>query len=124
MHEELASKCCLDNGRMVIEPIELFKYLLLKSIYSLSGPELVEWAKFDLSFKYFLGIAPESDVINSSTLTKFRTWRLKDGQLLDLLISKIVQTALDNDLLLWYWKVPTLSEERRVLQARSEKQIL
>lgn len=97
--DELKSKYCLDNGRTAICPIRMFKYLLLKSIYNLSDVDVVERSKFDMSFKYFLDMAPEDDVINPSSLTKFRRLRLKDCDLLDLLISKTVEIATEKDIL-------------------------
>ena len=69
--EELKIKYCLDNGRNVIPPIRMFKYLLLKAIFNVSDVGLVERSKYDMSFKYFLGMAPEDDVIDPSSLTKF-----------------------------------------------------
>lgn len=92
--DELKSKYCLDNGRNAIPPIRMFKYLLLKSIYDLSDVDLVERSKYDMSFKYFLEMAPEDDVMDSSSLTKFRRLRLQDINLLDLLIRKTVEIAL------------------------------
>lgn len=124
VHEELASKYCLDNGRMAIDPIQLFKYLLLKSIYSLSDRDLVERAKFDLSFKYFLGLAPESDVIAPTTLTKFRTLRLKDGQLLDLLISKTVEIALAHDLIKSHDIIVDATHTRSKYSSRKPQEVL
>src|SRR5699024_524022 len=97
--DELKSKYCLDNGRTAICPIRMFKYLLLKSIYNLSDVDVVERSKYDMSFKYFLDMAPEDDVINPSSLTKFRQLRLKDCNLLDLLISKTVEIAQENNIL-------------------------
>ena len=47
-----------------------------------------------MSYKYFLGMIPEEDVIDSSTLTKFRKLRLKDLELLDMLIGKTVEIAI------------------------------
>ncbi|GLC80067.1 hypothetical protein LBYZC6_21810 [Lacrimispora brassicae] len=60
---------------------------------------MVERSKYDMSFKYFLDMAPEETVINSSSLTKFRKLRLKDMELLDLLIVKTVQIALDKGII-------------------------
>ncbi|KUP08943.1 transposase, partial [Bacillus coahuilensis m2-6] len=34
--DELKDKYCLDNGRNAIDPIRMFKYLLLKTIHDLS----------------------------------------------------------------------------------------
>lgn len=77
----------------------MFKYLLLKSIYTLSDVDVVERSRFDMSFKYFLEMAPEEDVINPSSLTKFRKLRLKDTDLLNLLIGKTVAIAIDKGII-------------------------
>ena len=47
----------------------------------------------DMSFKYFLDMAPEDSVIEPSSLTKFRKLRLKDVKLLDMLVNKTVEIA-------------------------------
>ena len=67
--EELKTKYCLDNGRNTVPPIRIFNYLLLKSIFEVSDIDVVERSKYDMSFKYFLGIAPEASVIDQSSLT-------------------------------------------------------
>lgn len=77
----------------------MFQYLLLKSIYDLSDVDVVECSKYDMSFKYFLDMVPEDAVINPSSLTKFRKLRLKDMNLLDMLISKTVQIALEKGII-------------------------
>lgn len=97
--EELKNKYYLDNGRKAIPPIRMFKYLLLKAIYDISVADLVERARYDMSFKYFLDMAPEDDVIDSSSLTKFRRLRLKDIGLLDMLIEKTVEIALEKKII-------------------------
>ena len=99
IYDELLDKYCLDNGRNAVSPIRMFKYLLLKSIYDLSDVDVVERSKYDMSFKYFLDMAPEDEVINPSSLTKFRKLRLKDMNLLDMLIAKTVQIALDKGII-------------------------
>jgi hypothetical protein len=97
--EELKNKYCLDNGRNAVPPIRMFKYLLLKSIFDLSDVDVVERSKYDMSFKYFLDMAPEESVINPSSLTKFRKLRLKDVGLLDMLIQKTVEISLEKELI-------------------------
>ena len=99
IYDELLDKYCLNNGRNAVPPIRMFKYLLLKSIYDLSDVDVVERSKYDMSFKYFLDMAPEDEVINPSSLTKFRKLRLKDMNLLDMLIAKTVQIALDKGII-------------------------
>ena len=99
IYEELIDKYCLNNGRNAVPPVRMFKYLLLKSIYDLSDIDVVERSKYDMSFKYFLDMAPEEAVINPSSLTKFRKLRLKDMNLLDMLIAKTVRIALEKGII-------------------------
>jgi IS5 family transposase len=99
VYEELENKYCLDNGRNAVPPVRMFKYLLLKSIFDLSDVDVVERSQYDMSFKYFLDMAPEDTVINPSSLTKFRKLRLKDVGLLDMLIQKTVEIALKKELI-------------------------
>ncbi|MDQ0201280.1 hypothetical protein J2S10_004486 [Neobacillus ginsengisoli] len=99
IREELKTKYCLDNGRNAVPPIRMFKYLLLKSIYDLSDVDVVERSKYDMSFKYFLDIAPEDSVNSPSSLTKFRKLRLKNVGLLDMLIGKTIEIALEKEII-------------------------
>lgn len=99
VYEELVSKYSSNNGRRAECPIRLFKYLLLKVIYDLSDVDIVMHSRYDLSYKYFLGMVPEEDVIDPSTLTKFRKLRLKDVELLDMLIGKTVAIAIEKGII-------------------------
>ena len=99
IYDELLNKYCLNNGRNAESPVKMFKYLLLKSIFSVSDIDVVERSRYDMSFKYFLDMAPEDDVINPSSLTKFRKLRLKDTDLLNLLIGKTVTIAIDKGII-------------------------
>ncbi|QGZ99206.1 IS1182 family transposase [Dehalobacter restrictus] len=99
IYDELAKVYCQNNGRGAIDPIRMFKYLLLKGIFDISDIDVVERSKYDMSFKYFLGMTPEEEVIDASSLTKFRKLRLKDANLLDLLIMKTVEIALEKGLI-------------------------
>lgn len=99
IYEELKTKYCINNGRNAVSPIRMFKYLLLKSIFDLSDVDVVERSKYDLSFKFFLDMAPEESVIDPSSLTKFRKLRLQDVGLLDLLVGKTVEIALEKEII-------------------------
>jgi transposase len=99
VYNELISKYCHNNGRAAESPVRMFKYLLLKTIYDISDVDVVERSRFDMSFKYFLDMSPEDDVINPSSLTKFRKLRLKDTDLLNLLISKTVTLAIEKGII-------------------------
>ena len=99
VYDELKANYCLDNGRNAIDPLRMFKYLLLKAIFELSDVDLVERSRYDMSFKYFLQMAPEEAVIDPSSLTKFRKLRLKGLKLLDLIIGKTVELAIGQGVL-------------------------
>ncbi|BEP30326.1 IS1182 family transposase [Helicovermis profundi] len=100
VYDELLPYYSLDQGRGAKDPILMFKYLLLKTIYKISDVDVVNRSLTDLSFKYFLNLAPEeTNLINPSSLTKFRKLRLKDMNLLDLLINKTVQIAIKEGVL-------------------------
>lgn len=99
IYDELLNKYCTNNGRTAKSPVRMFKYLLLKTIYDVSDVEVVERSRFDMSFKYFLEMTPEESVINPSSLTKFRKLRLKDTDLLNLLIGKTVTIAVEKGII-------------------------
>lgn len=99
IYNELLEKYCPDNGRLAQSPVRMFKYLLLKTIFTISDMDVVERSRYDMSFKYFLEMSPEEDVINPSSLTKFRKLRLKDMDLLNLLIGKTVSLALEKGII-------------------------
>jgi transposase len=99
VYEELKDKYCLDNGRNAVNPITMFKYLMLKVLYELSDNDLIERSRYDMSFKYFLGLCPEDDVIDSSSLSKFRKLRLTDDGVLDLLLGKSVKIAIEKGII-------------------------
>jgi transposase len=99
IYDELLNKYCTNNGRTAESPVRMFKYLLLKTIYNVSDVDVVERSRFDMSFKYFLEMTPEEGVINPSSLTKFRKLRLKDTDLLNLLIGKTVSIAVEKGII-------------------------
>ena len=99
IYKELLDKYCPNNGRAAESPVRMFKYLLLKTIYTVSDVDVVERSMYDMSFKYFLDMSPEEEVINPSSLTKFRKLRLKDTDLLNLLISKTVSIAIEKGII-------------------------
>lgn len=98
----LKDKYSSTMGRTAEDVIRMFKFLLLKSYFKLSDRGLIERTMTDMLFKYFLGYNPEEiKLINSSLLTVFRRERLidKDENLMDKLIEKTVELALEKGLI-------------------------
>lgn len=100
VYTELVKNYCSDNGRIAEDPIRMFRYLLLKVICDLSDAAVVKRAKTDLLFKYFLDLSPEeTNLIDPSSLCKFRKLRLKDLDLMNLLIGKTISVAKQKGLI-------------------------
>lgn len=100
--EMLKDKYSSTMGRTSEDVIRMFKYLLLKSYFKLSDRGLIERTMTDMLFKYFLGYDPEeTKLIDPSLLTVFRRERLVDNDtnLLDRLIEKTVELALEKGLI-------------------------
>jgi len=96
LYDELKDNYSSQMGRTAVNPIIMFKYMLLKSYYKLSDRDLIARTLTDMEFKYFLGYSPEeTDLINHSLLSKFRKLRLKDINILDLMITKTVELAIN-----------------------------
>ena len=95
IYDEVKEKYSDCMGRPAENPIVMFKYILLKSKFKLSDRDLIAHTRTDMLYKYFLGYNPEKvNFINPSSLSKFRHMRLKDANLLELLISRTVDIAL------------------------------
>lgn len=121
---EVKDNYCLDDGRNAIDPVQLFKYLLLKVIYDLSDRDLVSRAFTDLSFKYFLGLAPEDNVIHPTTLTKFRRLRLKNEDFLNQLISKSIEIAIHKGVITSTTIIIDATHTKSAFNAKSPIEIL
>lgn len=94
--KEIMDKYSENMGRPAQDPTRLFKYLLLKTAMKLSDEDLIKKTRVDMEMKYFLGYVPEeTKFIDPSLLSKFRKLRLADEKLLDLMINKTVEIALE-----------------------------
>ena len=99
VRRELESKYSDGMGRSAEDPVRMFKYLMLKAMHPASDVDLVGRAYTDMQYKFFLGLNPEDDVIDPSLLSKFRRQRLKDVDLLNLLISRSVEMAISKGII-------------------------
>lgn len=99
VYDELEKNYNVHHGRNAIDPIRMFKYLFLKIMYDLSDIDVVERSETDMSFKFFLDMNPEDPVIDPSSLTKFRKLRLKNMDILDLLVNQTVEIAIEKEII-------------------------
>ncbi|MFT9493507.1 IS1182 family transposase [Anaerosolibacter sp.] len=113
------------QGRGAEDPIRMFKYLMLKDMHEISDEDLVERTRCDMSFKYFLDLAPEeTNLIHPTTLTKFRRLRLKNEDILDKLIGKTLIIALENGIKLGKALVVDATHTRAKYHQKSMEEVL
>lgn len=91
--DELDDKYSPSMDRTAIDPIYMFKCLILKVISDLSDVDLMEEIKVNMLYKYYLDMAPEEMPADPTTLCYFRRQRLKDKALMDLLLSNTLDLA-------------------------------
>ena len=124
IYDELKKNYTVDFGRNAADPVYMLKLLLLKILNPLSDRDLCERARYDMSFKYFLEIAPEDNIIHPSLLSKFRRQRLKDTNLLDLLLKKTIDIAKANNVIIMAYKEPdeieTFEKLMKLLSSRMD----
>lgn len=98
INELLADTYCKDYGRPAKEPEMMCKLLFLQHIHNLSDEKVIEEASLNLAHMYFLGINPEDALPDKSLLSKFRTQRLKETTL-DEIIMEIVKQCVEKGII-------------------------
>ncbi len=99
IYEELTDKYSHNMGRAAIDPVLMFKCLILKVISDLSDEDLMEEVRMNMAYKFFLDMAPEDMPPHPSSLCVFRKQRLKDKHLMDLLLTKTIDLAYEKGIL-------------------------
>ena len=94
INELLEDSYCKNFGRPAKEPALMMELCFLEYLYSLSDEKVMEEASLSLAFLWFLGLNPEDTLPHPSLLAKFRTQRLKDITL-DEVITEIVCQCIE-----------------------------
>lgn len=98
INELVAGSYCEDFGRPAKEPELMAKLLFLEYLYNLSDVRVIEEATYNLVFLWFLGLNPDDKLPSASLLAKFRTLRLKECTL-DEIISEIVRQCVETGII-------------------------
>lgn len=98
INELLIDRYSRTLGRPAKEPELMMKLLFLEYLYNLSDQRVLEEANCNLAYLWFLGLNPEDSLPHPSLLTKFRTQRLKDITL-DEVISEIIRQVIDKKII-------------------------
>jgi transposase len=89
---------CENFGRPAREPELMMRILFLQYIYKLSDERIIEDAGYNLAWLWFLGLNPEDKLPDASLLAKFRTQRLKEGTL-DEVLTEIVRQCVEKGII-------------------------
>lgn len=85
-------------GRPAKEPEMMAKLLVLQYLYNLSDVRVIEETALNLAYMWFIGINPDEDLPDASLLAKFRTQRLKDTSVDDI-IREVVRQCVEKGII-------------------------
>lgn len=85
-------------GRPAKEPELMCKLLFLQHLYNYSDEQIKAEAELNLAYLYFLGLNPEDTLPDKSLLSKFRTHRLGESTL-DEIITEIARQCVEQGIL-------------------------
>ncbi len=118
INELVADSYCASFGRPAKEPELMAKLCILERLYNLSDVKVIEEANCNLAYLWFLGLNPDDPLPDPSLLAKFRTQRLKDISL-DEILKEIVQQCVDKGII----KGTTLAVDTTHTEANCKRQI-
>ena len=118
INELVAESYCKNFGRPAKEPELMAKLCILERLYDLSDVKVIEEANCNLAYLWFLGLNPDDPLPDPSLLAKFRTQRLKDISL-DEILTEIVRQCVDKGII----KGTTLSVDSTHTEANCKKQV-
>jgi transposase len=94
----LGDSYCKYYGRPAKEPEMMAKLLILQYLYNYSDERVIKETQVNLAYMWFIGINPEDDLPNPSLLAKFRTKRLKETSLDDI-IKEVVRQCVERGII-------------------------
>jgi transposase len=95
IRERVAGLYCADNGRPAIDPVVLFKMLLLGYLYGIrSERQLVREIQVNVAYRWFLGFTFSDKVPDSSTLSQNRRRRFRESTIYQEIFDEIVLLAV------------------------------
>jgi len=98
INEMLEDSYCKNFGRPAKEPEMMTKLLMLQELYVLSDERVIEETAINLAFMWFAGINPCDPLPHPSLLSKFRTMRLKDVTLDDIM-TEVVRQCIEQGII-------------------------
>jgi len=98
VNELLEGSYCKNFGRPAKEPELMIRLAIIQRLYGLSDERLNEETQINLAYMWFIGINPGDPLPHPSLYSKFRTLRLKDVTLDDML-TEIVRQCVEKGII-------------------------
>jgi transposase len=97
----IAEKCkelyCQDNGRPCLDPIMLFKMLLIGYLFGIrSERRLIEEIKVNIAYRWFVGLSLTDPVPHASTFSQNRRRRFQSSTIYQEIFDEIVIQAIQH----------------------------
>lgn len=90
---------CEDNGRPALDPVVLFKLLLLGYLYGVrSERQLMREVEVNVAYRWFLGLRLRDKVPDASTLSQNRRRRFAESTIYQEIFDQIVELAVKKGL--------------------------
>lgn len=95
IRERVAHLYCADNGRPALDPVLLFKLLLLGYLFGIrSERQLMREVQVNVAYRWFLGLRLTDKVPDASTLSQNRRRRFADSAIYQEIFDEIVLQAM------------------------------
>lgn len=95
IRDEVAHLYCKDNGRPPVDPVRLFKIILLGYLFGIkSERQLVKEIEVNVAYRWFLRMSLTEKVIHASTLSQNRIRRFNGTDVFERIFINIVQQAM------------------------------
>ncbi|WP_249417748.1 IS1182 family transposase [Pusillimonas minor] len=92
---KVAHLYCADNGRPAIDPVLLFKLLLLGYLFGIrSERQLIREVQVNVAYRWFLGLRLTDKVPDASTISQNRRRRFADSEIYQEIFDEIVLQAI------------------------------
>jgi len=99
IRERVKHLYCEDNGRPALDPVVLFKLLLLGYLYGVrSERQLMREVEVNVAYRWFLGLKLRDKVPDASTLSQNRRRRFAESTIYQEIFDEIVLLAVNQGL--------------------------
>ena len=94
IYQKVEHLYCLDNGRPSLDPVRMFKMLVIGYLYGIrSERQLIREIQVNLAYRWFIGLNLEDKVPDASTFSQNRRRRFNDSTVYQEIFDEVVLQA-------------------------------